>query len=121
MNDLRHYTGPVRPTNHDWTALCGVMVSEGRSEDWCAGFNHAMQVMAFWLDFQQSLGREAAITGPGLTSTGMRKSNLLGRLIRGEEVRRRPCPVHQGKLVSAPWDRARAKCGCDGTGWLPND
>src|SRR5262245_48595965 len=79
-----------------------------------------MQVMALWLEFQQSLPADGLCCPPGLHGTGMRKSNLLGRLMRGEEIRRRPCPVHKGQLVSAPWERGGLTCGCEGTGWLPN-
>ena len=85
-----------------------------------AGFNHAMGVVALWLDFQQFLPTDRSCCPPGRTGTGMRKSNLLGRLMRGEEIRRRPCPEHKGRLISAPWDRAGLTCGCEGTGWLPN-
>jgi hypothetical protein len=51
----------------------------------------------------------------------MYKSNLLGRLMRGEEVRRRPCPTHRGRLTNLvlPSDAAAYAC-CGGTGWLPN-
>jgi len=79
-----------------------------------------MQVMSLWLDFQHSLPADGSCSPPGLTSIGMRKSNLLGRLMRGEEIRRRPCPEHKGQLVIAPWDREGLECGCEGTGWLPN-
>jgi hypothetical protein len=98
-----------------------VGVSDGRSEDWVAGFNHAMRVLALWLEFQQSLPNDGSCAPPGLNRVGMRKSNLLGRLVRREEIRRRPCPVHKGRLISAPWDRDGLTCGCDGTGWLPNE
>lgn len=90
-----------------------------RSEEWIAGFNHAMRTMVLWLDFQQSLPAGECCP-PGLRSTGMRKSNLLGRLMRGEQIRRRPCPEHKGHLIAAPWEREGLTCGCDGTGWLPN-
>lgn len=77
--------------------------------------------MALWLEFQTSLPTDGSCLPPGLSGTGMRKSNLLGRLMRGEEIRRRPCPEHQGRLVSAPRERGELTCGCGGTGWLPNE
>jgi hypothetical protein len=81
-----------------------------------------MQVVAFWLDFQQGVERSRRGSGPGLTSLGMRKSALLGRLMRGEEVRRRPCPRHRGEMwCSWGLDEAAKPCPCQGTGWLPND
>jgi hypothetical protein len=86
-----------------------------------AGFNHAMRVMALWVEFQQSLTADVTVCPPGMSGIGMRKSNLLGRMMRGEEIRRRPCPEHQGRQISAPWDREGLTCGCDGTGWLPNE
>jgi hypothetical protein len=98
-----------------------VGISDGRSEQWVAGFNRAMQVMALWLEFQQSLPADGSCSPPGLSRIGMWKSNLLGRLVRGEEIRRRPCPEHNGRLVCAPWDRVGLTCGCGGTGWLPNE
>jgi hypothetical protein len=83
-----------------------------------------MQVVAFWLDFQQGVSASPARrhTGPGYSAVGMRKSALLGRLVRGEEVRRRPCPRHRSRMWCA-WglDEAVRPCPCDGTGWLPND
>jgi hypothetical protein len=81
-----------------------------------------MNVLAFWLDFQQHVLREKEGACPGLSGLGMAKSALLGRLMRGEEVRRRPCPRHKGQMWCA-WglEEAARPCACQGTGWLPND
>jgi hypothetical protein len=99
-----------------------VGVSDGRSEEWVAGFNHAMRVMALWLEFQENLPADGSCCPPGLSSTGMRKSNLLGRLMRGEEIRRRPCPTHQGRLDGLiDLTNPEAQACCDRTGWLKND
>jgi len=77
-----------------------------------------MRVMALWLDFQSALPLDRRVLAPGFSTTGMRKSNLLGRLMRGEEIRRRPCPEHRGAMVDVPPDGL--PCGCGGIGWLPN-
>lgn len=56
------------------------------------------------------------------TRVNIEKSALLGRLMRGEEIRRKPCPKHQGTMWCA-WGLAAAgeyAC-CDGTGWLKNE
>lgn len=50
----------------------------------------------------------------------MVKSELLGRLMRGETIRRRPCPVHKGRMWCAYNLGADMEC-CDGTGWLQNE
>ena len=120
MTPAREYIGPIRPRRGArWDKLCGTDADAGRSEEWRAGFNHAVQTLALWLDFQVSCLAPEVVprlrVGPGVSSVGMLKSNLLGRLMRGEDIRRRPCPVHQGRLspLSAP------AC-CDGTGWLRN-
>jgi hypothetical protein len=99
-----------------------VDVADGRSAEWREGFNHAMSVVSFWLDFQQQVRRERKWSSPGISSLGMYKSALLGRLMRGEEVRRRPCPRHKGQMWCA-WglEEASKPCACDGTGWLPNE
>jgi hypothetical protein len=78
--------------------------------------------MAFWLDFQRRLEIYQSGYGPGLSRIGMAKSALLGRLMRGEEVRRRPCPRHRGRMWCA-WglEEAAKPCPCGDTGWLPND
>jgi hypothetical protein len=90
-----------------------------------------MRTVAFWLDFRS--GVNGARWGEGASERGMvvvygprevdmRKSALLGRLMRGEEVRRRPCPRHRGRMwCSWGMDEATRPCPCDGTGWLPND
>jgi len=83
------------------------------SADWKQGFNYAMSVIAFWLDFHKSMPQGSFIAG--LTGIGMHKSNLLGRLMKGQEVRRRPCPIHEGK------QHVLADCECNGTGWLSNE
>jgi hypothetical protein len=86
-----------------------------------------MRTVAFWLDFRAGvekpgLGDEHRIVFYGPREVDMRKSELLGRLVRGEEVRRRPCPRHLGRMwCSWGLDEARRRCPCDGTGWLPND
>jgi uncharacterized protein (TIGR02996 family) len=119
------YQGPVRPDPEEiryWSGLCGVDLPNEHSAEWCAGFNYAVGVVAFWLDFQQEVLRTRVGHSPGLHRIGMRKSALLGRLMRGEEVRRRPCPRHKG-VMWCYWGREEASgpCECGGTGWLPND
>jgi hypothetical protein len=81
-----------------------------------------MEMVAFWLEFQQDLVRNKVGSPPGLSRVGMAKSALLGRLMRGEEVRRRPCPRHRGQMWCF-WglDEAARPCACGGTGWLPNE
>jgi len=93
------------------------------SGEWRDGFNHAMEMLAFWLEFQQGwVEKHNPYSGPGLSRIGMAKSALLGRLMRGEEVRRRPCPRHKGRMWCM-WglEEAMKPCACEGTGWLPND
>jgi hypothetical protein len=89
-----------------------------------------MNTVAFWLDFEQGVARRERDggegywmgSGPGFSSIGMVKSALLGRLMRGEAVRRRPCPRHRGRMwCSWGLDEAARPCPCQGTGWLPND
>ena len=79
-------------------------------------------MVAFWLEFQRGVEASESGCGPGLSRIGMAKSALLGRLMRGEEVRRRPCPRHRGQMWCA-WglEEASQPCACGGTGWLPND
>lgn len=87
-----------------------------------------MNVVAFWLRLSQDYKFKLDIT-----PIGMFKSELLGRLMRGEEVRRRPCPRHKG-VMWCSWggieqfhanDNERwgtIECpGCDNTGWLKNE
>ena len=88
----------------------GQDMATGKSQDWQDGFNYAMNVVSFWLDF----GNIDA------SMVGMRKSELLGRLVRGEEVRRRPCPIHRGKMWCG-WGLDEDMSCCDGTGWVAND
>ena len=83
----------------------------GRSQDWKDGFNYAMSVVAFWIELPFNIDRRAV---------GMSKSELLGRLMRGEEVRRRPCPKHKGKMWCG-WGITADMACCDGTGWLKNE
>jgi hypothetical protein len=85
-----------------------------------------MRTVAFWLDFRAGVehpGHDQERTvfyGP--REVDMRKSALLGRLVRGEEVRRRACPRHKGRRWCAwGFEEFRWRCPCDGTGWLPND
>lgn len=112
------YRGRVRPPNHDWTRVCGAFEEMG--EEWKDGFNYAMNVLGFWGGFQmaqRAIDRPHALAGgrDGFF-TGMFKSRLLRRLIIGEEIRREPCPVHEGQMVT--FDDCEH---CDGTGWLPNE
>lgn len=84
-----------------------------------------MRTMAFWLDFRAGISKpqelgEGEFYGP--REVDMRKSALLGRLVRGEELRRRPCTRHLGRMwCSWGLDEAARPCPCEGTGWLPND
>jgi uncharacterized protein (TIGR02996 family) len=126
------YTGPVRPEavpdweQPDWAGYWGVDAPDGPSGEWREGFSYAMEVVAFWLDFQQRFEKDRPSrwysTGPGRSRIGMYKSALLGRLMRGEEIRRRPCPRHKGRMWCY-WgaDLPAGECACQGTGWLPND
>ena len=84
-----------------------------------------MRTVAFWLDFRAGVTRLGDPEAPrlyGPREVDMRKSALLGRLVRGEEVRRRPCPRHRGEMWCG-WGLTEAArpCPCEGTGWLPND
>lgn len=81
-----------------------------------------MEVMALWLDFQQRQALDGHRSLPGATSIGMSKSNLLGRLVRGEGIRRRPCPTHGGRMAPGYplCDPGEIAC-CDGTGWLKDE
>lgn len=77
-----------------------------------------MNIIGFWLD----LGHLYKLR-IDTSAIGMFKSELLGRLMRGEEVRRRPCPRHQG-IMWCGWNSdeqlsSDRNC-CDGTGWLKN-
>jgi hypothetical protein len=69
-----------------------------------------MSVVAFWLSLPFQIDK---------TYVGMVKSELLGRLMRGEEVRRIPCPKHKGEMWCRWGIMADMSC-CDGTGWLKN-
>ena len=125
MSIAREYVGPVRPDHAArWDAWCDTGADARRSTDWRDGFNHAMQTVALWLDFQVSCLPPDVMAelrrGPGLSSLGMLKSHLLGRLARGEEIRRLPCPTHRGRLESSPMRYTAAYACCDGTGWLRN-
>ena len=126
MSTAREYVGPVRPNpEYRWDRWCGTDAAGDRSAEWRDGFNHAMRTMALWLDVQVSALPPEVVSelrrGPGLTSIGMYKSHLLGRLMRGEEVRRRPCPTHRGRLTNLVLSsEAAAYACCGGTGWLPN-
>jgi hypothetical protein len=125
MTTVREYVGPVRPQRGArWDAWCHTQTDAEQSAEWREGFNHAMRTMALWLDFQVSaLPREVASElrrGPGLSSIGMLKSNLLGRLMRDHEIRRVPCPVHRGKLQYQASSFGTDVSCCDGTGWLRN-
>lgn len=109
----RGYSGPVRPSSiSNWAALWHL--NERESADWCGGFNYAVEIAGFWFEFHLNNG----IFGSGFT---MRKSNLLGRLVRGEGIRQRPCPRHQGRRGHGygVLDK-RYEC-CHKTGWLPNE
>jgi hypothetical protein len=89
-----------------------------------------MEIVGFWLDFQRSFPDTTPLKerlGPllaRLSRLGMEKSALLGRLMRGEEIRRRPCPKHKGMMWCSwgpiePTNPHQYEC-CDGTGWLRN-
>ena len=61
---------------------------------------------------------QSSISGIGID---VMKSDLLGRLIYGQEIlRTRPCPVHKGRWsgLAGEWNGGCDK-GCDLTGWLP--
>ena len=126
MTNAREYLGPVRPKRDArWDAWCRNDEKAGRSAEWRAGFNHAMQTMALWLDFQVSRvpPREPSNLDFAfqLSSIGMFKSNLLGRLMHDDEIRRVPCPTHQGRLQLLASAYGKDVSCCDGTGWLRND
>lgn len=82
-----------------------------------------MSTVGFWLDFRRHADRNFPLyASRALSSIDMAKSALLGRLMRGEEVRRRPCPRHKGEMwCSWGLDEAMKPCACQGTGWLPNE
>jgi hypothetical protein len=122
---LREYVGPVRPQRGArWDQWCHTAAEAERSAEWRDGFNHAMRTVALWLDFQVSaLPPEVAAElrrGPGVSSIGMLRSNLLGRLMAGEEIRRRPCPTHGGRLQTGTASSGEERGCCDDTGWLRN-
>lgn len=85
-----------------------------------------MNVMAMWLEFQACLYEEMkpkdGISPAGLSEIGMFKSELLGRLMRGESIREKPCPKHAGKMWCG-WVSTDQfiPCECEGTGWLPDE
>lgn len=118
---------PNHKTN--WAGMCLTAAGEGKSEEWKAGFNYAMNVMAFWIEFN----RTGHPRTDQLSKVGMMKSALLGRLMRGEELRQRPCPIHKGHLCQMDFGplgfTGKEQLGsgmrewilcCDGTGFLPN-
>jgi hypothetical protein len=126
MTNTREYLGPVRPTRGArWDAWCGNGEDAGRSAEWRDGFNYAMQTMALWLDFQTSRVAPGESRHLGhafqLSSIGMLKSNLLGRLMHGDEIRRISCPTHLGALQFRSSSFGTDVSCCDGTGWLRND
>ena len=126
MTNAREYLGPVRPKRDTrWDALCRNDEQAGRSAEWRQGFNYAMQTMALWLDFHVSRVPPNESSSLNFTyqlsSIGMVKSNLLGRLMHDDEIRRRPCPTHLGRLHFAPSAVGQDFSCCDGTGWLRND
>lgn len=79
-----------------------------------------MNVMALWLETGACQGNTRTPGSLDLRSVGMMKSYLLGRLMRGEQVRERPCPVHKGRMWCA-WGLMEEMDCCDGTGWLKNE
>ena len=124
MSNAREYLGPVHPQRDArWDAWCRNDEAVGRSAEWRAGFNHAMRTMALWLDFQVSRvppSRSEELNFVyQLSSIGMFKSNLLGRLMQGDEIRRVPCPTHRGRLQGPSALGQDLSC-CDGFGWLRN-
>jgi len=77
-----------------------------------------MNAVAFWLSLAANEGFRL-----DRSLIGMYKSELLGRLMRGEEVRRVPCPRHKGRMWCGWGGREQIygpECACGGTGWLPN-
>jgi hypothetical protein len=81
-----------------------------------------MEVLVFFLEFQHHQQRQRGVRRFRMNRIDMAKSALLGRLMRGEELRRRPCPKHKG-VMWCSWgiDEAMKPCACEGTGWLPNE
>lgn len=112
------YEGPVRPdfaTN--WARFWGVTPKMRNAEAWEDGFNYAIEIMGLWIEFQRPLDEQGHFSLAG----NMPKSNLLGRLVEGEEIRRRPCPGHQGHRGHGyQFDSPKYDC-CQKTGWLPNE
>lgn len=87
--------------------------------------NYAMDVIAFWLELPFVNHPVEFRCSDQRSRVGMMKSELLGRLFRGEEVRRVPCPRHRG-MMWCSWpgsEQTRSGSGkcCQGTGWLPNE
>jgi hypothetical protein len=81
-----------------------------------------METLVFFLEFQQRTQRKQNQGRFHLSRVDVIKSALLGRLMRGEELRRRPCPKHKGRMwCSWGLDEALKPCACGGTGWLPNE
>lgn len=76
-----------------------------------------MSIVGFWLDLEYNSRKGIEVDK---RNVGMRKSALLGRLMRGEEVRRRPCPKHKG-LMWCSWGFDEDMSCCDYTGWLKNE
>jgi hypothetical protein len=89
-------------------------------------------MVTFWLEFQRTFPESPADVPMAdkledfanrASPVGMLKSVLLGRLMRGEEIRRKPCPNHKGVMWCAwglPRKPGEFAC-CDGTGWLRNE
>jgi hypothetical protein len=117
---IYRYTGTVVPPQDHWAGLCRIPLPIGVSVDFANGFNHAMNVLVLWQEFQMSFPKDMRCSPPGMSQTGMRKSNLLGRMMRGESIRREPCTIHLGLMCSRVLHGGES-CECGGTGWLPND
>ena len=111
------YDGPVGPSlDTDWADHWRAAQSTS-SHEWNAGFNYGVEILGFWLEFQCEL---FARGNPGSMMT-FSKSNLLGRLVRGEEIRLRPCPKHEGSRGHGYGPADPEYACCQKTGWLPND
>jgi hypothetical protein len=107
------YGGMVEPyLKSDWFSVCAL---KQRSDEWKDGFNYGMNVLSFWMEFQLLIGERSNIPEHRV-SIGMSKSRLLRRLLMGEQLRKKPCPIHKGRMSTF------GDCDlCQGTGWRPND
>jgi hypothetical protein len=106
----RHFDEPVMPISKycdallTWAAVINEAVRAGEGDDDLK-------------ELSQSIGT---------TFLGIRKSNLLARLLyAGEELRTEKCPVHKGRWTGYSQElkcvNERYPFGCDYTGWLPTE